>query len=483
MKTKSTLSLIVLFVSFTVSYAQDCNCETNYEWVKKTFEENDAGFKYVLETKGKSAYESHNAAILEQVKKINSISECTQILYKWMEFFRSGHIAIRLKAKDSKPTTVEAPKNYDDWETLEVNHIQFESELKKKKAADFEGIWETKPYRIGIKKVGENYIGFIIESDAPEWKKGQIKIKIFTENKSLKAKFYLRDHSEELANSVELIGKNYLKIGRFTLKRIAPVFTENSNIEDYFTNLNSSKPYSRQINSTTVLIRIPSFDQSYKKAIDSVISISKPMLAKTENLILDLRNNGGGSDGSFSEIIPLIYTNPIRSIGVEFLSTKLNNQRMLDFINNPEYEFDDEEKKWAQESYDKLNMKLGEFVNLRDGIVSEKKLDSIALFPKNVGILINENCGSTTEQFLLAAKQSKKVKLFGTTTAGVLDISNMYFVESPCKEFTLGYCLSRSMRIPEMTIDEKGIQPDFYIDKSIPHYDWIDYVSKVLNEK
>lgn len=82
----------------------------------------------------------------------------------------------------------------------------------------------------------------------------------------------------------------------------------------------------------------------------------------------------------------------------------------------------------------------------------------------------------------MAAKQSKKVKLFGRTTAGVLDISNMYFVNSPCGELELGYCLSRSMRIPEMTIDDKGIQPDYYMDKTIPVYQWIDFVAESLKE-
>lgn len=481
MKTKIILFLLLL--STITSYAQDCNCETNFEWVKKTFEENDAGFKYVLETKGEKAYESHNALFLEKVKSINTLSDCTPILYKWMEFFRSGHIAIRLNTKEVKQTTVVTPKTYDDWETLVVNQSQFEAQLKKKKEADLEGIWETKPYKIGIKKVGENYIGFIIETEAVEWKKGQVKVKIYTENNSQKAKFYFRDHSEELCNSVQLIGKNYLKIGRFFLNRLSPNFDEDKNIETYYSSVSIQKPYSKELDKNTILLRIPSFDQRYKRAIDSVILSIKPRLLSTENLILDLRNNGGGSDGSFEEIIPLLYTNPIRTVGVEFLSTKQNNQRMLDFINKPEYGMDDDDKKWAKESYDKLSAKLGEFVNLRENIVSEKKLDTITEFPKKVGIIINENCGSTTEQFLLAAKQSKKVKLFGTTTDGVLDISNMYFVESPCKEFTLGYCLSRSMRIPEMTIDEKGIQPDYYIDKNIPHYDWISFVTKILNEK
>ncbi|MBW6460369.1 MAG: hypothetical protein K0B08_07315 [Bacteroidales bacterium] len=65
---------------------------------------------------------------------------------------------------------------------------------------------------------------------------------------------------------------------------------------------------------------------------------------------------------------------------------------------------------------------------------------------------------------------------------GVLDISNMYYVESPCGEFELGYSLSRSMRIPEFSIDDKGIQPDYYLDKGIPEHKWVNYVNDILNE-
>ena len=210
--------------------------------------------------------------------------------------------------------------------------------------------------------------------------------------------------------------------------------------------------------------------------------LNKEQILATKNLIIDIRNNGGGSDDTYSSIIPFIYTNPTRTVGVEFLSTKLNNQRMLDFINKPEYGFDDEGKKWAKKAYDKLEKNQGQFVNLDENIFSEYKKDTIYSFPQNVGIIINEGNGSTAEQFLLEANQSKKVKLFGVTTFGVLDISNMYFVKSPCNEFELGYALSRTMRIPDFTIDEKGIQPDFYLDKNIPQYEWTSYVNKILNE-
>ena len=187
------------------------------------------------------------------------------------------------------------------------------------------------------------------------------------------------------------------------------------------------------------------------------------------------------NDESYEKLIPLIYTNPIRTVGLEFLSTTLNNRRMEEFANDPEASAD--EKKWVNDALEKLNNNIGKFVNLDSSMINTETYDTVLVFPKNVGIIINEGCGSTTEQFLLAAKQSKKVKLFGTTTFGSLDISNMYSVKSPCNDFELGYCLSKSYRIPDFAIDGKGIQPDYYLDQTIPAYKWIDFVNNILNSK
>jgi C-terminal processing protease CtpA/Prc len=278
-----------------------------------------------------------------------------------------------------------------------------------------------------------------------------------------------------------MTGKNHLQIGNTTLLRLYPKFEDEPKYIRYFKTLNTEQPYIEQLNEKTLYFRIPSFLGSEKQKIDSIIKTNREKILSTENLIIDIRNGTGGSDGSYEEILPFIYTNQIRSVGVEFLSTKLNNQRMLDFINKPEYGFDEDGKKSAKTAYDKLDKEQGKFVNLDENIVTITKYDTIYPYPKNVGIIINQRNGSTDEQFLLAAKQSKKVKLFGTTTYGVLDISNMYFVPSPCNNFQLGYSLSRSMRIPDFTIDEKGIQPDYYLDKSIPQYEWTEYVNKILN--
>lgn len=478
---RNVLLIIIVFTTASLSFAQECNCTKNFEWVKKTFEENDAGFQYALNAKGEQAYTEHNKRIWDKVQNAKTIAECTPILYEWLQFFRSGHIAIRLNEQTSQTNTVKSEKRFSDWETYTIKTEDFKKYLENNKVSDYEGIWESEPYTIGIKKEDGKYIGFIIESGAETWTKGQVKLKFSIEGEKVSSVFYMREHSAVESNIVTMTGKNHLQIGEITLSRLYPKIEDEPKYLQYFKAVEAEQPYFEQVNETTLYLRIPSFNERHKKIIDSVLNVNKEKILATKNLIIDIRNNGGGSDVSYAEIIPYLYTNPIRGIGVEFLSTKLNNQRMLDFINNSEYEFDEEGKKWAKESYDQLESKLGQFVNLDPEIVLIGELDTIYPYPQNIGILINEVNGSTAEEFLLEAKQSRKVKLFGVTTCGVLDISNMYFVESPCKEFQLGYSLSRSMRIPDFTIDGKGIQPDYYLDKSIPQYEWIDFVNKILN--
>ena len=35
---------------------------------------------------------------------------------------------------------------------------------------------------------------------------------------------------------------------------------------------------------------------------------------------------------------------------------------------------------------------------------------------------------------------------------------------------------------PEMAIDEKGIQPNDYLDSSIPDKEWVEHIRKILEE-
>lgn len=499
--------IIILIVLIQLSYngfSQTCDCSSNLKWLTETFEKNDAGFQYVIDRKGENSYAAHNTLYTEKASKISDLNECHNLLNDWTAFFRNGHLNVQLIAQSqntteqTRPSDEEIIEKYKNTEQFKIEKQEFDNYINKLgNNPGFEGVWSYYGgfYTIGIIKDKTNsnreYVGFIIDSKSTYWQKNQVKLEIFkTKEGKLSIKYYMKDHSVVEFEKFEFYGKNTLIAGSSynlfadpnstSFKRILPKIVTNEKVERYFNLLYASKPSIKKVSDNTVLLKVPSFSYPNKKYIDSLLNSNDNLIKSTENLIIDVRYNGGGDDASYEKIKPYLYTNPIRRIGMVFLSTELNNKRMVDFINDPDRS--DEKKKW-KESLNKLNKHIGEFVDLDESIVRIDTLKSVYPNPKNVAILINGNCGSTTEQFLLEAKQSKKVKLVGTTTAGVLDISNMYSVVSPSKEFKLWYGLSKSYRIPAMTIDGKGIQPDYYFDKTIKPYEWIDKTIEILNYK
>jgi len=471
--TKYLLLLLPFLISFK-SNAQACDCKKELAWLKKTFEENDAGFKDVIDNKGYDTYLKHHKQYEQKVKECKYLNECTELLNKWLSFFRNEHIGVRPVNKIN--TNINPKKNKKKiGNKINFPLNEFERYISTNQNLEFEGVWELNPYKIGIKKERDEYIGFVIESSVENWNTGDIKFKFNLEN----GIFYLRDRTEEKFNNIKLSNNKYLNIGRFWLRKIDSGFIEDKNIELYIKSSEASRPFIEKIDEKTLYFRIPSFNGSQRKFIDSLVQSYSSKDGFLENFIIDLRGNGGGQDQSYASLIPIIYTNPIREIGVEFLSTKLNNQSLSEYLEDSN-NLDEETRKWINDALPKLNQNLGSFLSL-DNKVNEINMDSILSKPNNIAILIDKSCGSTTEQFLLAAKQSKKVKLFGTTTVGALDYSNLNFVKSPSNLFELGYCLSKSLRLPGFAIDGVGIQPDYYIDDSIEPYNWLSYVKTILN--
>lgn len=380
--TKYLILLSLVFFPSSI-FAQECNYKEVFEWAKQTFEENDAGASYIIEKKGRQAYDVHNKLVSAKVDTISTPVSCQNVIREWLSFFRSAHI--------------------------EFHYM-------------------------------------------PE------------------AQRLMAERRKQLA----------------TAKAETSDTIDGASLYNDF--LYSKDPFIKLINEQTLYFRIPSFSGHEKAKIDSIIALNRSRILSTENLIIDIRNGSGGSDVSYSELMPLLYTNPIRIPNVEYFSTTLNNQRMSEFATNTGTAIrfglnpTEEEMKGYQADYDTLSNHLGEFVSLSDNKVIIREYDTTYLYPKNVGIIINGKNVSTDEQFIYEAKQSKKVKLFGTTTRGGLDFSNMYLTYFCNKDFVLVYALTRSSRVPDMVFDDIGIQPDFYIDNEISESEWIDYVNEILNE-
>ncbi len=297
-----------------------------------------------------------------------------------------------------------------------------------------------------------------------EWKPGEVKVEFFEAHPQLSANLYLRDHSLWKTNA-RLISDAELIIGNTKFLNTLKIDTLEQRL------LSTSSPLFLHLSNETALLRIPSFSYNKTDEINTLIKRNKKSILSHKNLIIDLRGNEGGSDYSWKEIIPFIYTNPIETIGVEFYSTPLN--RSLHYDSLPFFR-----RIIAHKHIKKAKKNDGKFV-VRNSF-SIQKLKTIHPKPQKVMVLVDEDCASSTEQFIFAAKQSTKTTIYGKQTFGALDVSNIVRVFTPDNCFLMSYCVTRTLRPAADRIDDIGIVPDVSIPDYTPKYKWIDFVVESL---
>ena len=467
---KLTLTLL-LFVPL-LSFSQNCDCKFNFEWAKNTFEENDAGFEYALNNKGKEVYTKHNSLFAKKVGGISNKKQCAKLINEWLTFFRKGHLGFY--AKDTEEEILDNHESVDN-----IDHQKFEKYLSSKRSIDFEGIWKSDTYTVGVKKINGIYKGFVMQVSSGKWKPGEVKFYINPDSSGV---YHMGDYSEYPFKKAELFEGQILNMNGIYFTKVFPKTEEiNPNIQRYLRLINASNPSIEKVNEETCLLRIPSFRLNQKKAIDSLLDNHINEITSNRNLIIDLRGNGGGAGKSYDKLLPILYTDPIKTIYWEHLSTVLNNKRWEEWLQNSD--LTEQNRKFLLGVSEKLNNNIGDFVYVYDNEGYELfEQDFQYKNPQNIALLVDENNASASEQFLLSANQSSKVKVFGRVTYGALDMSEVNQVVSPDGNFVLAYCLTKSLRLPDFPIDGIGIQPDYYLDKSVLPYNWIEFVLDVYKE-
>lgn len=222
------------------------------------------------------------------------------------------------------------------------------------------------------------------------------------------------------------------------------------------------------VNDSTCLISIPDCSMENIAQVDSIVNNNRALLNRTPHLILDLRDNLGGTILVFQSLIPYIYTTPVRHTSISVKSTEDN----LKYLYEMEVS-DVSDSMVAVFKKDAANLRahLGTIYELWPGDTIRR--DTVLPYPKAVSILQNHWSVSAAELFILDARQSHKVKLYGENTLGAVDYTDAAAVPMPCPIFQVFYPTSRSNRVPGTRIDLIGIRPDVRIKEKD---DWIKVV-------
>ncbi|RLJ77012.1 S41 family peptidase [Pedobacter alluvionis] len=466
---KYIVCFLCLFL-FTLNLsAQNCNCDDNFRFLAEKIKKNYIGYPDKVNSSNQLQFQKFTDS-LQHIASVSNPYRCLSLIREWLDFFKDKHISFGMEFDKLDPASVRSFFANEEKTTWTEKRFKSYLQENNKTLDSIEGIWNYGMYEIGVVKDNTKknieFIGFVIKADSVRWIPQQIKFKIAKTDNQYKTIYYSAgDHS---VNYPALIKQNDVLdfgfLGKWVRgERKAKTIPPAAYIEpDLMASL-------KKLDDQTILLSLPSFNSKYKTRIDSLIERNKDNLANTKHLIIDVRNNSGGTTGCFEKIIPYLYTNPIHIDGGIVLATDDNIRDCYE----KDYPYASAaSKKELKKSAKKLRANLNKFYPLYKS--STLKLSKTLKNPERVSILINGNTASSGELFILRAEQSKKVTLFGQNTAGSVDYGEMVITHPPCSFFTLVYPVAKSLHAIKRPLDNIGITPNVIIPNQ--EVDWVDYV-------
>ncbi|WP_316799041.1 S41 family peptidase [Pedobacter frigidisoli] len=472
MRASLTFSILILLTIATAStYAQSCNCKDNLEFVMARIKKNYVGYSDKVNLQTVKRFDFLTDSLLAEAGKVPTY-QCLPILKTWLSFFNDKHISI---SYDDSGYSVEQIKDYyAREETTSWTALSFKDYLDRNKAVldSVEGVWkdESGAYQIGIVKDRGDFIGFIIKADGKRWLPQQVKMRISKIGNVYGLKYFRAiDHS----NNILSIYKNADTL----------TFTDGKVLSRWFKNgppvsvsgkqqagTSTEKPSFKILDDKTCLFQLPAYATlANVAAVDSILKQHKNAIKNHRHLIIDIRNNYGGSVLVYDKLIPYLYTRPILTEGGSVLATEEN---IRDYYSAIPANIPDSIKKGFVRNLNVLKAHLNQLYPLYP--VDTIKLEEVMAYPKEVSIVVNRNTASAAELFMLQAKQSSKVKLFGERSSGAIDYLEVVKTKLPCDIYTLGYPACKSSRLPDFPLDNTGIQPDVRITSEIK--DWVGFI-------
>lgn len=411
--------------------------------------------------------------LVERVKKSRS-KDTFALLSRLTSYFKDHHLLLfdyRIKTQ-----TIDSQQCKKDSQMIQ----QYFANKKRKDI--YEGYWlnELNHCLIALKKVSSNpitYYGYVVET-----KRRAVPGYCIIKMEKQRDGSYLTDYiHENLAYRLFLHASfkniNVLWVNSFggRWKRIYNYQQGMLNKLETF----SFKPAFTIINDSVAYLKMHDFSRQSIKKYDSIIIANGDILNHATTLIVDIRNNTGGVINNYYPLFPYIYTNPIFHCGGFELYSNLYLQNYESTIKKYLANGDTVNAKIYSDYLDSVKAKKGKFEYTAPDTLA-KDLPILAN-PKNVAILINNNCLSAAELMLLNFKQSKKVKLFGERTGGAVDYLDALTLPIYSNKYSLFIAVVKRELTPQQpSYDGKGIPPDVEISDNIE--DWVTFVKNYYNE-
>lgn len=451
---KFKLIILIVFFNNNFTFSQDCYCVNDLKTLKEKIEANYAGYNDKVNSKTRNQYQKLLLNLNDQAIIAKDERSCYLVLKRYKDFFKDKHLFL-----EDFPSDLKENISYQDLpsENLETYFKNIDT------TKDIRGIYTSENYELAVLpslKEKNTFVAIIISSKNENWKKGMIKMVLKPQkNKYYKTTFLYGDFSQTETEAyfsgtildVFTAGMFKKKLASEQKQRYTSQYQSVFPTEDISFSFPDDK---------TAVLFLGSFGNQYEKVIDSLMIAHKTDLEKRPNWIIDLRYNSGGGTGTYRSILPYLYTNPIKRSGSLYWLSEENITKYESLIvQNPNWP---QKVKAAFENYVKVGKQKPNSWYFEAGPTF--KFDKIEPYPRKIAVLVSKETASSGEIFLMDAKQSKKVTIFGSYSAGVVDYGDGNLFEIGCKKLKIEIPVRRSEYLNKQAFDNIGIKPDVSCD-------------------
>ncbi len=496
--------LLLVNCCFLAIYAQvptqdqtqeTCDCKKDFAFVSNYVENHYSGFSYNVTNENRQQYEAHKVLVAEKiVKEAQNQVSCLLLLQEYLQFFRDNHLMIWTgggENVDEKSTEAvkkfKASPVFANRERIVFDSAAIWNTLAQSQDA-IEGVYENETYQVAVlrnPKAWRDYYGVIIKSTTSLWEKGQVKLEIKNlAPNNFQTTLYLRNHS---INIKKVEAENPVFDIFSGLTKIYPKFDKATQKVSFRTAPAGDWLQFKVLNDSTTYLHIKTFNGALQSKFDSAYKKILPIIATKPNLLIDIRDNGGGSDNCWKKLAKYFYTKPFAYDTTDVYCTPETIKRYEEYL--ARVQKDRKAYGWQKAAFLKKRIKamkkapVGSFISATNSSIptigrlfinmKRYKQNKVYDLPRKVILMYNRNSASAAEGLILDGLHSSKVLTFGENSGGYIAFGNVMTVDTPSK-FVLQTATQRTLQ--RFQYERLGIPPKI---RAANEKDWIEQTQEL----
>ena len=448
---------------------QDCQCVALLDSLIRTIETNYPGFADKVTTATRTGYLDSIENARDLATASSNDSTCYVAVNGHVKWFKDLHLQFQHPGPPAEGTFV-------------VEHVGVRPILEVTVRGNtnphdpIEGIWDNGSYRLAIvpsvDKV-DQFDAVVLSSTNDSWSAGDVKAKFLrTAKNAYQAEWIFGDRLSGRSYPASIVG-DILDVSESYLAREWPAPNAVVDLDAYAESNDPTAPKLIFPEPDIALFSIPNFYPDNLPLFKSLLAKNAEALSKTPHWILDMRGNEGGDVRCGRSLLPYLRTGPIKQYNARARITDANvTQWWNEYIAETYMELDSAGRIPYDEYRNDLLAHRGELYSARKDPFEIIQHDSTYAYPRHAIILMDENCVSSGELFVMEARQSSKVLVLGTNSGGMIDYGDVLHYPMPCGPIILQLPSTRFNWLDEgLHVDDGGLVPDVRIDIGV---DWIE---------